>query len=129
MSLVYVASAYADFARTRAMYAALRAAGHTISQDWTVGAENGVANPQDKGVARNHAEDDLEGIFHAHVFVLLTSELNGCGMWVEYGYALANGCKIIVSGPQSFRLFCSLADVCVETDADVIPAIAKLVAK
>lgn len=125
---VYVASAYGDFARTRAMHAALRAAGHGITQDWTIGAEAGVANPADKHVARNHAEDDLEGIFHAAVFVLLTSELNGCGMWVEYGYALASGCKTIIVGPQASRLFCSLADACVETDADVIPAIARLVA-
>lgn len=123
---VYVASAYGDFARTRAMHERLRWHGHTIAHDWTVNAELGVSDPSPRSVAASYAAADLRGVDLCELLVLLTSQLPGAGMWVELGFAMGTNKWTIVVGPQAFRLFCSLADACVETDADVIPAIARL---
>lgn len=110
---IYVASAFADFERTRAAHAALTAMGHTITHDWTVEANNGPHIPR-----RERAAADLAGVESADLLLVLTSDRSTRGTWCELGAALTLGRLVIVVGPQADLIFCDLADRCFLIDAD-----------
>lgn len=104
---VYVASAFADFERTRAVQALARRRFHEVSFDWTqeVGkVESGAESPD---YARECAEKDFMGVARADVVIVLTPVATrkdlGCGMWVELGIALAAGVPVVVAGEQRER--------------------------
>src|SRR5258708_6108728 len=102
---VYVASAFAYFARTRVVQVLARARGHGGSCGWTqkVGKfESDGAVPVSR--ARESAEADIRGVADADVLIVLSPVASrkdlGCGMWVEMGMALARGIPVVISGGQ-----------------------------
>jgi nucleoside 2-deoxyribosyltransferase len=118
---VYVASAYEDFARARAVMAALRERGIDISHDWTTNVD---AYPTDDAPAElkaQHAREDLDGVLTADAVLVLTNDdkAKGCGMWIELGAALALGKYAVITGGQRRRsIFAELTRVhVVESDA------------
>jgi hypothetical protein len=112
---VYVASAFADYQRTRAAQAVLRAGGLGISFDWTTAADeypdgDAAASPD----ARHEAAiADGLGVVKADALLFLTpaEKSQGCGCWVELGIAMARGKRVVITGPQRDRtIFCELAE-------------------
>lgn len=104
---IYVASAFQDFERTRAVQALARRRYHEITFDWTqeVGkVESGAESPD---YARECAEKDFMGVIHADVVIVLTPIATrkdlGCGLWVELGVAVAQGVPAVVAGEQRER--------------------------
>lgn len=94
---VYVAAKFTEKDRVRALYTALKEAGHTITFDWTTGEV--VGNELE---AFRAAQNDLAGVHDADVVVLLPHAYSR-GAYVELGYALALNKKIIVVGGPEYR--------------------------
>ena len=91
----YVAGAAVEIERAKKVIAALIAAGHTCTHDWTVQVEEELRlNPDRKETelpdedCRVWADEDLRGVETADVYVLIPSADRGRGSWVELGYAL-----------------------------------------
>lgn len=89
---VYVAGKYspATNERVREVQAALIAAGHTITYDWT----------RDEVVGATQAINDMTGVLTADVFVLVAEahDVVYCGAVAELGMALASGLPVYVLG-------------------------------
>lgn len=122
----YVGSAFANKEAVRAAQAALIAAGHTVTHDWT---------PEDAGT-RTGAEldayqqacgwDDVHGVERAEVVVAL-NHVAACGLWWECGIALGRRIPVIVVGPGKWTIFMDLPGVYrVHTVEDAIALIASL---
>lgn len=115
---VYVASAFEDFQRTRAVMAQLRNGGWTVTFDWTAMADIYPTDNAPLHERAKHARADLQGVRDADVVLVLTptDKSKGCGMWWEAGAAAALGKPVVISGPQRGRsVFCELGFQ-VETD-------------
>jgi hypothetical protein len=127
---IYVAGAWVEQdTRARPMMAAVRGAGRgfSITHDWTTPREEREARKAQGITAdahlsqqerRQHALEDLRGVEEADVFWLLAPEgKEGCGSWVELGYALALARQtysrfVIVSGGNFKRtIFTEMARV------------------
>ncbi len=130
---LYVASAFADFERTRAVHKLARARGHTITEDWARHVDAfppGAPVPID--FQRESAEADFVGVATADVLIVLTPVAErkdlGCGMWVELGIALSGGVPVVVTGGQHERtIFTQLREIVhVETDAETVIAAEEL---
>lgn len=107
----YVAGKYgpSTIARVREVHAALVAAGHTITYDWTT---DEVAGP-------TQAINDMTGVLTADVFVLIAEEdVAYCGAVAELGMALASGIPVYVLGTalDDRCIFLKLAQI--RRDAD-----------
>lgn len=112
---IYVASAFADYRRTRRVQRMLRAAGFEISFDWSAAADDAPGGDADvAGIERLAAAvDDARGVAQADALLLLTPEdkTMGCGCWVELGLALAMNKRIVITGAQRDRtIFCELTE-------------------
>jgi len=92
---VYVASAFANWPAVRAVQAAARSAGHTITHDWTQQVDEGVPANSDP----SRAAPDVEGVNECDIFVLLSHE-DACGALMEYGMALAQDKRCLVCEPE-----------------------------
>jgi hypothetical protein len=125
---VYVAGAVVE-RHERAIPAmqALRAAGITITHDWTesivdVGsAERSEADvPED--IRYRAALDDASGVRAADVVLLLApSERGSSGAWVELGLAIGFGVPVLAAGPKNGRtIFTSLTQQRFPTDDEAI---------
>ena len=85
---IYVASAWSDFRVARAAQNMLRAMGHTISHDWTEGADEYTScEDASDEVCQQAAWDDEEGVLTAHAFLLCAPATGGSGCWTELGLA------------------------------------------
>ncbi len=97
MMRVYVASKFENHARVREVQEQLRAAGHTITYDWTRCAVMDILQ----------AKKDLRGVLDAEVVVLIIEEdVPYRGALVELGIALGAAIPVYVLGT-------ALDDLCI----------------
>ena len=129
----YVAGAWSEqWARARPAMEKLRAAGCSISYDWTVpeGARlNGDLTPNQR---RSYASSDMRGVLMSDVLLLLAPQEPSQGAWVELGIALAQRTislsveaagpptVIVVAGATPACIFAELADKEFATDDEAI---------
>lgn len=92
---VYVAAKYEAKDLTRTWYERLRAAGFTITHDWT--NEDDAKAPAGglDDYHRKCAEADVQGVVDADALLLIPHK-NGQGMFVEMGIAIARNIPIVV---------------------------------
>ncbi len=87
---IYVAGSLADAAKVRAVQSAVVAAGHELTLDWSRGQD---VNFDDYGslpaVSAKLAAEDLDAVLKADAVLVVASEHDGRGMFVELGAALA----------------------------------------
>lgn len=119
MANVYVAGSSAQLDRVKSVMVQLRALGHKVTHDWPSLVEAvGTANPPDAELnqRRAWATEDLDGVYEADVlWLLMPANEPSFGAGVEFGYALARGLPIVVSGCHSASIFTALA-VCYDRD-------------
>ncbi|MDB5178140.1 MAG: hypothetical protein JWN01_83 [Patescibacteria group bacterium] len=86
---VFISGQVGDKAVIRRAYAALRAAGHTITHDWTIDDPIAVTL-ENRTEAGRRAAKDLTGVVGCDVYILFSdNEKPGKGMYAELGAALA----------------------------------------
>lgn len=88
---VYVAGPITDAAAVREVQQAVLAAGHELTLDWTRGADITSANDyaSDLDLSSEIASKDLDAVLTADAVLVVASEHDGRGMYVELGAALA----------------------------------------
>jgi len=119
---IYVAGASAQIGYIESIIAKLRAAGHTITHDWTVDvrAAGNNASPDDEALCRRAALADLRGVVDSDLtwVVQPDGQSTSTGAWVELGAAilmkegitLTRRPLVIVSGESKKCIFRLLAD-------------------
>lgn len=103
---VYVAGALDDAERVQAVQAAVVAAGHQLSLDWTRESDVTFVNnyASDLDLSAKIATDDLDAVLDADAVLVVASEHEGRGMFVELGAALSRASRgdlehVVVVGP------------------------------
>ncbi len=103
---VYVAGALDDAERVQAVQAAVVAAGHQLSLDWTRESDVTFVNScaSDLDLSAKIATDDLDAVLDADAVLVVASEHEGRGMCVELGAALSRASRgdlkhVVVVGP------------------------------
>lgn len=88
---VYVAGPITDAAAVREVQRAVVAAGHELTLDWTRGSDITFANDyaSDVDLSSQIASKDLDAVLTADAVLVVASEHDGRGMYVELGAALA----------------------------------------
>lgn len=118
-SRVYVATKFENAPAAREAMAALRAAGLTITHDWTAETLDGV--PESERVNHMHrcGLADFAGVVHADALVML--EHPACrDTLVEVGIALGSGTAVYVVGSKRDRsVFWGLVTHCESVDEAV----------
>jgi hypothetical protein len=118
---IYLAGASAEIADIEAIIAKLKAAGHTITHDWTVDvrAAGNNASPDDDEVRVRAALADLRGVVTSDLTWVRQPENASTGSWCELGAAAVmkeGGFPVdkrpllVVSGPSRKCIFSDLAD-------------------
>lgn len=117
---IYVAGASAEIEHIESIIAKLKAAGHTITHDWTVDVRAaGDASPDDDGVRERAALADLRGVVSSDLTWVRQPENPSTGAWVELGCALVmkeggfpleRRPLLVVSGSSRKCIFSDLAD-------------------
>lgn len=96
MANVFVSGQIGDVTSVRRVQAAFRAAGHTITHDWTrnetgdqlLGGRQAKFDQPEESARR--AVKDMQGVIDCDVYVICTdNQAPGKGMYVELGAALA----------------------------------------
>jgi hypothetical protein len=94
---IYVAARFERQAEARQLAEELVAAGYVVTSRWLTVA--GEAVPSN---ATERAEDDLDDLFGANVYMLLSDDVPGRGgKDFEAGVAWANTKRIVVVGPPA----------------------------
>lgn len=122
----YICSGLVEWPRARKAICYLTEQGHRCTYDWTKLAE--TANADDNGSPvplRQIAIQEKRAVLQADAVLILTSNDRtiGCGMWVEFGMALASPHLpwIGLSGGQMLRnVFCHLANATTDDDATLL---------
>jgi len=87
---IYVAGPLADTEKVQAVQSAVLAVGHELTLDWSRGPD---VNFDDygslPGVSAELATEDLDAVMRADAVLIVASEHDGRGMFVELGAALA----------------------------------------
>lgn len=115
---LYIASRFGNYERVRAFVDAAKDAGHTITHDWTRTEEFGPDGHPTTGDGSQlpiseqarHAQADLDAAAEADAVVLLPVPDMG-GAYVEVGYALGHGRRVIVARQGRFLIFWGLPAV------------------
>ena len=91
---IYVAGPLADVETVQAVQSAVVEAGHELALDWSRGQDvTFVADYASRpAVSARLAEDDLDAVLAADAVLVVASEHDGRGMFVELGAALARAC-------------------------------------
>ena len=114
MSSIYLAARYSRRLELLGYKTQLEEAGHEVTSRWLLGEH--AALDQDWASLPNEtvakwAEDDLEDIEEAEVFVMFTEEPGEGGRrggrHVEFGFALALETPIVIVGPRENTFHCS----------------------
>lgn len=88
---IYVAGPLADVESVQAVQSAVVAAGHELTLDWSRGTD--VALADDYGsrpaLSAELAAEDLDAVLTADAVLVVASDHEGRGMFVELGAALA----------------------------------------
>lgn len=88
--LIYVAGSLADVGNVRSVQAAVVGAGHELTLDWTRGADVALTDYESQPAASaTLATADLDAVLAAEAVLVVVSEHDGRGMYVELGAALA----------------------------------------
>lgn len=92
---VYVAGPLTDTTAVRAVQQAVLAAGHQLSLDWTRGLDVSFAGDyaEDLVLSSKIAADDLDGVLNADAVLVVASQHEGRGMFVELGAALTRATR------------------------------------
>ena len=138
---IYVAGASAQIEMIETYLAKLRAAGWTITFDWTVPVrEVGNASPDDPMIRRAAALADLTGVLAAQVLWLVQPDASSTstGAWVELGSAITKRVlakkfvfaniepvSVVVSGSSMKCIFSDLADYRFQSHDDAFDFIVK----
>ena len=133
MKKIYVAGPSAQIYLIEGFIAKLRAAGWTITFDWTVPVRTvGNASPDDPKIRRDAARADMKGVLEADVLWLVQPEATSTstGAWVELGIALgdannrqARGLSplfMVASGASKKCIFSDLVDWRFETHDEAL---------
>ena len=111
---IYVAGASKEIDLIEQFIAKLKAAGHTITHDWTVDVRReGGGSPNDPTVRRTCALQDLKAVEECDLFWLVkpAETSTSTGAWVELGCALSDPAKYTVaSGASEKCIFADLVD-------------------
>ena len=86
---IYVAGPLADVATVRAVQSTVAAAGHELTLDWTEDASLVEDYGSQLDVSGKLAQDELDAVIAADAVLVIASEHDGRGMFVELGAALA----------------------------------------
>lgn len=88
---IYVAGPLADKESVQAAQAAVVSAGHEITHDWSRGPDITFTNDYGAlpAVSAKLANDNLDAVLTADAVLVIASEHDGRGMFVELGAALA----------------------------------------
>lgn len=104
---IFVSGSIREKGRIREVYAALIAAGHVITHDWTQTDAMPTSYADAPGEAAIRAQKDIDGVLAADAYIIVTdNELPGKGMYVELGAALAlaslrsQGFPVLLLGPM-----------------------------
>lgn len=87
---IYVAGPLSDSVNVRAVQAAVIAAGHQLTLDWTASDatfDGDYASDLDRSA--RIAADDLDAVLNADAVLVVASQHEGRGMFVELGAALS----------------------------------------
>lgn len=92
---IYVAGSLADVESVQAVQFAVVAAGHELTLDWSRGQDItfGADYASRPAVSATLAADDLDAVLAADAVLVVASEHDGRGMFVELGAALARACR------------------------------------
>jgi hypothetical protein len=87
---IYIAASFEQKDQVRTLLEELKAAGHTITADWTVHKEiAGLnSNGERQALRRQYAIEDTEGVASATVYALLIGDRKSTGAHIELGIAL-----------------------------------------
>jgi hypothetical protein len=85
---IYVAGPLADVATVRAVQSTVVAAGHDLTLDWTEDASLVADYGSQLDVSGRLAEEELNAVMAADAVLVIASEHDGRGMFVELGAAL-----------------------------------------
>ncbi|MQW77404.1 hypothetical protein GHK92_16135 [Nocardioides sp. dk4132] len=103
---IYVAGPLTDIAAVQAVQAAVMAAGHELALDWTQGLDATFVEDygSDLALSASLAADDLEAVLTADAVLVVMSDEEGKGMFVELGAALARAHRgelqhVVLLGP------------------------------
>lgn len=96
---VYIASGLGNVEAVRSLQELVRAAGWTISYDWT---QHGSVQAEGIERIRQVAHAEMRGVFEADL--VLVALPGGRGTHVEMGLALAFGIPIVVYDPHGHEL-------------------------
>ncbi|AKU16431.1 hypothetical protein [Luteipulveratus mongoliensis] len=101
---VYVAGPVADAATVRAVQSEVVAAGHELTLDWTsdLSFSESFASMPDRSAQM--AQDEISAVLKADAVLVIASQHDGRGMFVELGAALARAevgtlDHVVVVGP------------------------------
>ena len=136
---IYVAGASAQIELIEKYLGKLRAAGWTITFDWTIPVrEVGNASPDDPQIRRAAALADLAGVLAARVLWLVQPDATSTstGAWVELGSAITKRVlaekftgigpvSVVASGSSMKCIFSDLADYRFQSHDDAFDFIVK----
>jgi len=109
----YVAGSSNEIVAVRHVQQLLREAGFTITYDWTPAVEAWIKKgrpEQTARVMRKQAEEDLYGVSHASLFVLIAPVAPSFGAGVELGYALDENHSVVIGTEAKSHIFMHVAD-------------------
>lgn len=114
----YVAGSSKEIERAERIMAALRAAGHEITEDWC--AQMRAEGTDDRLLSRHqramYDSLDARGVIECDWFWLLVPETESSGAWVELGIAIGNLNASMVSGNLRRSIFLALANELFSSD-------------
>jgi hypothetical protein len=124
MTRVYVAGKFEEKPEVRRVQDLVRAAGHTVSCDWTVHDDSGVPADERAGYLQRCAQEDWSGVERADA-VLVLNHPNLHGGMLEVGLALAGGRDVLLVGrPLRDSIFFYLPEVrCFDTAEQAVEAL------
>lgn len=119
---VYVASKFENTEEVHRVMDALKAAGHTITHDWTHENPGNREGAEKTAFLVECATKDMEGVQTADALFLINHP-NGKGMWTELGMAIAWNIPVFFACPErAYNIFTELPGV--ETHETIDAALA-----
>jgi nucleoside 2-deoxyribosyltransferase len=104
---LYVMCRSVAWPKARTFMEDARAAGHSITEDWTLNAEALAGREGDLSpdAAWRIAANDVRGVDEAEACVFLADDGDYCGALIEYGYAVARLKTVFVVAPWRPSIF------------------------
>lgn len=108
---IYVAASFEQKDEVRDLFKQLKAAGHTITADWTLHKEIAslISEEERKSLKRQYAIEDTNGVKQATVYALIIGDRKSTGAHIELGIALGANIPHIclIGNPDASQLFYS----------------------